>query len=104
MEEARRLCDEILVLNKGTNCLLGNPIQILQDKIEPYVCEIYQYKQSPLDKSLRQILIGETTYIYANSLKKLNDLEKSFESGRTFIRKSNLEDVFIKLTGASLEN
>ncbi len=40
MEEAFALCDEILIMDKGKNMLIGNPSALLHQHLEPYVLEM----------------------------------------------------------------
>ena len=88
IEEAEALCDRVGILSKGRLIALDTP-QNLKAVVGQYVVEFI----SPEGKLLQQI---------CRSPEKAHGLAKQRENGVT-IRKTNLEDVFIKLTGERIE-
>ena len=87
IEEAERLCDRVGILNKGRLIALGSP-QELVDGVGGYVVE-------SLDNGRRHYtLVREKSAAYA--LAQANHEE-------VIIRQTNLEDVFIQLTGERLQ-
>ena len=88
IEEAETLCDRVGILSKGRLIALDTP-QNLKAVVGQYVVEFI----SPEGKLLQQI---------CRSPEEAHGLAKQRENGVT-IRKTNLEDVFIKLTGERIE-
>jgi len=88
IEEAEALCDRVGILSRGRLIALDTP-QNLKGIVGQYVVEFI----SPEGKLLQQI---------CRSPEEAHVLAKQRENGVT-IRKTNLEDVFIKLTGERIE-
>jgi len=88
IEEAEALCDRVGILSRGRLIALDTP-QNLKAIVGQYVVEFI----SPEGKLLQQI---------CRSPEEAHVLAKQRENGVT-IRKTNLEDVFIKLTGERIE-
>ena len=110
IEEAENLCDEVAIIDNGEIIAQGSPdelikadgeshINIIVDRIEKNILEKYEtiiinnnidIKSKNPDKDIPNI-INELTKLNL-SIKKLN------------VKKANLEDVFVKLTGKSISN
>jgi ABC-2 type transport system ATP-binding protein len=88
IEEAEALCDRVGILEKGTLIALGTPND-LKGTVGEYAVEFVNHE----GKLVQQICKDREE---ANSLVLCADCEVT-------IRKSNLEDVFIKLTGERME-
>lgn len=107
MEEAFQLCDTIVIMDKGQKVLEGDPKSLLSKNIEQYVLELHQEEEASrfqhivLSDDIRADFSHQRPVFYSNepdALKKLADnLGHSY-----YIRQSNLEDLFLKLTGRSL--
>jgi len=85
IEEAEKLCDEILLMHKGKKIKKGIPKDLIK-KVGNYTVETYE-------KGKLQC------YFFKAHKESLDFAEKRQEVN---IRKSNLEDVFIKLTDVRL--
>ena len=107
MDEAERLCDELLIIDQGVILEQGKPVDIIQRNVEKEVLEI----RGNLHKVREQLITidgvaleqyGDTLFCYANSLDAipLQDLEALDLS--LLKRTCNLEDVFLRLTGRDL--
>ena len=108
MEEAFQLCDTILIMDKGEKILEGPPKLLLTENIEAYVLEIHN------DESAKTVLqfgrmdgvrmdsTHERPFFYCNSLNQLQQLAENLGKEGYYIRQSNLEDLFLKLTGSAL--
>lgn len=83
IEEAEALCTRVGILSRGRLIALGTP-QELKGEVGGFVLE---YKEN-----------GNTRYILCRSREEAHSLSQS-KKGPIIIRESNLEDVFIKLTG-----
>ena len=108
MEEAERLCDSLLIMDKGRKILEGKPRQLIKEHIENYVLEIYEEQVAAVLGS-RKIPAGvrkdgppDRPVFYSNRLAALKRMSKSMEGGGYHIRQSNLEDLFLKATGREL--
>lgn len=106
MEEAFQLCDELIIMDKGKAVIQGRPSELLASQMEKYVLEIYHQREIglPVEKAeaFRADLNHETGYFYSNELEALNAFCKALKPGQFFIRPSNLEDLFLKITGRTL--
>ena len=107
MEEAERLCDDLVVIDSGKILQQGNPRQMIRDSVESDVIEIHgqgdnagQLLQGIDD--VRMERVDETLYCFTNSpVTVIERLEHS--QGLTWLhRPANLEDVFLRLTGREL--
>ncbi|MEW6330804.1 MAG: ATP-binding cassette domain-containing protein [Pseudomonadota bacterium] len=109
MEEAERLCDELVIMDQGRILEQGTPAALIKKHAEPEVLEVRgeeQLARHALESAGdgRFEVIGDTYYYYTRDaravVKRLEDLP-----GLTFLhRPANLEDVFLKLTGRELRD
>ncbi len=109
MEEAERLCDELIIMDQGRILEQGTPASLIRKHAEPEVIEVRGE-----EKLARQALaaagegrfeaVGDTYYYYTRDARAVvKQLEGM--AGLTFLhRPANLEDVFLKLTGRELRD
>jgi lipooligosaccharide transport system ATP-binding protein len=112
MDEAERLCDTLIVIDHGRKIAEGSPRQLIAEQIEPQVIEVYDEAGGDLPgfvEAHRQLaerveISGETAFFYCREPHEL--LARLAVAGglRYVHRASNLEDVFIKLTGRELRD
>ena len=108
MDEAERLCNRLLVLDHGRKMTEGAPRQLIADKLEPDVVEVYgagalALVDSPLKALAARVEVsGETVFFYTQNSKRLLDALTEFPKLRTLHRPANLEDLFLKLTGRQI--
>lgn len=107
MEEAFQLCDDLMIMDHGNAIMAGNPTKLLHENMETYVLELFG--QDDIDSVLTQDrdeiradTSHEITRLYCNNMEKLKNVADSIQSGHYHLRQSNLEDVFLKATGRSL--
>ncbi|NKB36661.1 MAG: ATP-binding cassette domain-containing protein [Gammaproteobacteria bacterium] len=107
MEEAERLCDDLVIMDKGKILKRGHPKQLISEYVESDVIEIHcsmEMANSLLKQvsDIRYELVDETVYCFTNEpLKIIKELET--QAGLTWLhRPANLEDVFLSLTGREL--
>ena len=108
MEEAERLCDELVIMDKGRILEQGSPAQLIKQHVEPEVIELRGCTRDTINtvrdhiKDCRLEHIGTSLYCYThNSAPQLEYLRS--QHGLTFLhRPADLEDVFLKLTGRDL--
>ncbi len=108
MDEAERLCDRLIVIDQGKKITEGAPKALIAEHLERSVVEVYgAMDQASIMKELAPMAqrveqSGETLFFYANDPSALNQA-LSLKSGiRAFHRPTNLEDLFLKLTGRQI--
>ena len=109
MEEAERLCDELLIMDEGRILDQGSPRQLIERHVQPEVIEV----RSGGGEALRQLAeasgcrlehMGTCLYCYTQEPAQLIAALKDAR-GLTFLhRPTNLEDVFLRLTGRELRD
>jgi lipooligosaccharide transport system ATP-binding protein len=108
MDEAERLCDRLIVIDRGEKIAQGSPKALIAEHLERMVVEVYGLfdkervltELSPLAQRVEQS--GETLFFYANDPSALNMALSKSPQIRSFHRPSNLEDLFLKLTGRQI--
>lgn len=103
MDEAQRLCDKIIVIDQGRILDQDTPAALVAKHVEPHVIELPHPLPKVLEKTtLRHEALGDSTIFYvADAQHFLRALPKEQVY---FHRPSNLEDVFICLTGRQLRD
>lgn len=109
MEEAFQICDELMIMDKGNKLVEGSPNDLLTKHIEPYVLEIFD---AGISSQLKEEIEGkdgfrmdqshEILLIYGNDSDALQKLAQDIAAGKSYFRQSNLEDLFLKITGREL--
>lgn len=109
MEEATQLCDRLVIMHEGTILAEGSPRQLIDRYVLPYVIEVYipiETIPADLPEKMNQsggevLQVMEGLFLYTRDGKKLwNTLDEwGLPQLSCFLRPSNLEDVFLKLTG-----
>jgi lipooligosaccharide transport system ATP-binding protein len=109
MDEAERLCHRLLVLDHGRKIAEGRPRDLIAQHLESDVVEAYgngalSLADSPLKALARRTEVsGETVFFYTQDARPLLDvLGREHPKLRTLHRPSNLEDLFLKLTGRQI--
>jgi lipooligosaccharide transport system ATP-binding protein len=109
MDEAERLCDRLLVLDHGHKIAEGRPRDLIAEHLEPEVVEVYGQGATALAKEAglqalaeRTEVSGETVFFYTRASHPLLDALQAWPQLRTLHRPSNLEDLFLKLTGRQI--
>lgn len=106
MDEAQQLADRVIIMNKGKVLLQGLPSQLIKENLEIYVLQASGLLETPksIAADIRHEKIGDSDYFYSNSEELLIDLKHKLYPHEVVLRYANLEDVFLKCTGRSLEN
>ena len=112
MDEAERLCDSLIVIDHGRKITEGSPRALIAEHIEPQVVEVFDEArgQLPLFVERHRLLCervetsGETAFFYCGDPRPLLAALAEADGLRYVHRASNLEDVFIKLTGRELRD
>lgn len=110
MEEAERLCDRLAIIDHGTVIAIGSPLELIQREVEPQVTEVYgetvvDWAQRFASQCCeRHEISDETLYCYTHDNTELLVALHAQTALRYVQRPSNLEDVFLKLTGRELRD
>lgn len=110
MEEAMQLCHEILILDRGNIVDQGTPKDLIRRHVEPEVVELRGIRQASLVYSLFQGVnariesVGDGWFCYLEDARLAIDRLKHRQDLFFLHRPTNLEDVFLKLTGRDLRD
>ena len=113
MDEAFQLAHDIIIMDKGKKALQGSPQKLLADHMEPHVLEVYDPVEegTTLSSKLREMEAGghvrkevssSQVLLYARSGDALSAVAKELRPGGFLLRATNLEDLFLKITGRNL--
>jgi lipooligosaccharide transport system ATP-binding protein len=110
MEEAYRLCDSVLIMDNGRKVLEGPPKDLLDAHIERFVLELRdsrevpagRFQDVPLPEGVRYDASQDPPVFFSDDAGRLAKLPGIGKPGEYLIRPSNLEDLFLKLTGRAL--
>ena len=108
MDEAERLCHRLAVMDNGRIISQGSPRELIESNIEPQVVEVYGEHAAvwahghAAGYAQRFEVSGETVFCYVRDAQPLV-AHLHVQSGLRYLhRPSNLEDVFLKLTGREM--
>lgn len=110
MDEAQRLCDRLILLQQGKMIDQGTPAELIERTVGQEVVEIEGIPETTLQNLAQQFntwyrpfgnsyLIG----LPINNSQPLWEKLSQFNPERLTRRPTNLEDVFLRLTGTALE-
>ena len=103
MEEAEKLCDTISIIDNGEIKLSGNPQSLISENLPKYILETTNVETINFLKKNSQHydrkIENYTNTYFLNDLVVTNDLK---DMQGTIIRPSNLEDLFLHITGHQL--
>ena len=111
MDEAEQLCDRLIVMDKGKIMAEGSPAELIRDYSSREVVEVRfgsskNAEVAPLLSDLgdRIEVLPDRILIYAEDGEKiLRDITAlGLEPLTSLVRRSSLEDVFLRLTGRTL--
>ena len=110
MEEAERLCAQVLILDAGRRIAQDTPAGLVRREIEAEVIEAsgdraaQWLEQVARPASRRAERVGETVFAYCDDARALLASAADWPDLRLLHRPANLEDVFLKLTGRDLRD
>jgi lipooligosaccharide transport system ATP-binding protein len=103
MDEAEKLCDRLLIINDGRILVSGTPRALIARHASSFALEVRGCNgHQLLSPQTSQIIAdkrGSTHYYFAANSELLAPLITAYEGCETYLRPSNLEDVFLRLTG-----
>ncbi|QLH75326.1 MAG: ATP-binding cassette domain-containing protein [Methanomassiliicoccales archaeon] len=107
MDEAEKLCDRLVIMDKGRIVAEGAPSKLIADEVGSEVVEI----DEPNDDMERFVIergwdherTADRLLIYANCCEDIaSQVKERFGPVTITIRRATLEDVFLRLTGRGL--
>lgn len=109
MEEAERLCDELVIIDHGQILAHGSPRKLIETHVEPEVLELHgepSKVRSVLNglRDCRIETVGDTLYCYAKDVKSVTHRLEDHPELSFLHRPATLEDVFLKITGRDLRD
>jgi lipooligosaccharide transport system ATP-binding protein len=112
MDEAERLCDALIVIDRGRKIAEGSPRDLIAGHIEPQVIEVFdegcgrlpEFTENHRRLAERVETSGETAFFYCREPHPLLAALADADGLRYVHRAASLEDVFIKLTGRELRD
>lgn len=111
MDEAEQLCDRLIVMDKGKIMAENSPAQLIKDYSTKEVLEVrfgseknheMVYVLRPLAERIE--VLPDRILLYAEDGEQLLEqiAAKGIHPNTSLVRRSSLEDVFLRLTGRSL--
>jgi lipooligosaccharide transport system ATP-binding protein len=111
MDEAEQLCDRLVVMDKGSIMAEGSPAQLIKDYSTKEVLEVRfgSERNSQMANDLGQLCerieeLPDRILMYTEDGEELLErvYKKGFHPKTSLVRRSSLEDVFLRLTGRTL--
>lgn len=111
MDEAEQLCDRLIVVDHGRIMAEGSPAQLIRDYSTREVLEVRFGSEQNRAAASQLEGVGERTEVLADRVLLYADdgeaaltqvLARGLNPVASLVRRSSLEDVFLRLTGRSL--
>jgi lipooligosaccharide transport system ATP-binding protein len=111
MDEAQRLCDQVAIMSAGQVIASGVPAELIASRLAP---EAVEFDCTPNEEAAlldgvapeRRLRVGRRLMLYVDDAAGIIDQVRRHDQGDRrpiMVRPTNLEDVYLALTGASLE-
>jgi len=100
MEEAEKLCERLVVMDRGHILASGTPRALVLAKVSRYALEVRDVGELPLHSTqdgVAAVARNNAHFYFAADAEALTPIMKGYEGRRRMIRLSNLEDVFLQL-------
>ncbi|MFC9434485.1 ABC transporter ATP-binding protein [Nocardia sp. NPDC057030] len=111
MDEAEQLCDRIVIIDHGRIVAEGTPQMLIKENASQEVVELW-FADNPTEETVALVSgIGEHVDLLTDRLvlytargeDALTEVHRrGLSPSRVFVRRSTLEDVFLRLTGRAL--
>ncbi|HWP59167.1 MAG TPA: ABC transporter ATP-binding protein [Candidatus Acidoferrales bacterium] len=112
MDEAQRLCDRVAIMSVGRLIGQGAPAELITSRLAREAVELDCTPEEEaallngFGRLTRRLRVGQRVMLYLNDATDLIDHIRRYDEGDRrpiIVRPTNLEDVFLALTGTSLE-
>lgn len=100
MEEAEKLCERLVVIDRGQILATGSPKDLVLARVSRYALEVRDVGDLPLHTTrdgISAVARNNAHFYFAGDAETLTPIMKDYEGRRPMIRLSNLEDVFLQL-------
>ncbi|USN46979.1 MAG: ABC transporter ATP-binding protein [Pseudobdellovibrionaceae bacterium] len=110
MEEAETLCDRLVIMDKGRVLAQGTPRDLILELVGHEVIEFeipivdQNYYLSQLKDKFAYQILNQRVRLFVKGAKDKQMALTIINSDKIIIRKSTLDDVFLKLAGHELRN
>lgn len=113
MDEAQRLCDQVAIMAAGKIIDAGAPAELIATRLATETVEFdasQREEETLLDGAAywqKRLRAGKRLMVYLDDATPLIDHIRRYDQGDRrplIVRPTNLEDVFLSLTGTGLEN
>lgn len=108
MEEAERLCDELVIMDHGRILAQGSPRELVAQHVEREIIEVRgeagEFEQLADAAGCRLERMGNCLYCYTQNATSLIEQLKERHALKFVHRPTGLEDVFLRLTGRELRD
>jgi lipooligosaccharide transport system ATP-binding protein len=111
MDEAEQLCDRLVVVDKGKIMAEGSPASLIKEYSTREVVELRFGSEKNQDAAATLVGVGERIevlpdrvliYAHDGEAALAEAIHRKLEPITSLVRRSSLEDVFLRLTGRSL--
>ncbi len=112
MEEAERLCDRLVIIDRGKIVAEGTPAALIREHVPSHVVEIEldgdgvvpPSAETLKESANRAEVLSDRLLLYADRGEELiGTAAQRMPDRRSLLRRSTLEDVFLKITGRRLQ-
>jgi lipooligosaccharide transport system ATP-binding protein len=111
MDEAQRLCDQVAIVSTGKVIATGSPAELIVTRLAP---EAVEFDCTPNEEAAlldgvalgRRLRVGRRLMLYLDDAGDVIEQIRRHDNGDrrpVIVRPTNLEDVYLSLTGTSLE-
>ena len=99
MEEAEKLCERLVVIDRGKILATGTPRELVLARVSRFALEVRDVGDIPLrpTRNISAVTRNNAHFYFAADAEALTPIMKEYEGRRRMIRLSNLEDVFLQL-------
>src|SRR5437667_8744903 len=99
MEEAEKLCQRLVVMDRGKILATGTPRELVLARVSRFALEVRDVGDIPLrpTRNISAVTRNNAHFYFAADAEALTPIMKEYEGRRRMIRLSNLEDVFLQL-------
>ncbi len=107
MDEAERLCDRVAVFADGRVASHGSPRELIERHLAAEALEVECDEEGERalvgEESVRRMRVGNRLMIYVHDAAPFLERAHRIASTRPVVRPTNLEDVFLAITGTRIE-
>jgi len=110
MEEAYQIADELIIMHKGRKVMEGSPRELLETEVETHVLELSnldftdRFEAAASNLTYRKEISSQRAIYYASDATGLERAADILPRDARIVRRSNLEDLFLRATGRNLND